>query len=68
MTNDNISTDDDEAKKTTPEDIREMEELLPPILRAYGAVHAKYGDSVDVLDGVHFMGLVYVYVYLYIYV
>jgi len=71
MMNHNISTainTDGEARKTTPEDIREMEELLPPILRAYGAVHAKYGDSVDVLDGVHFMGLVCQNMFMFIYV
>ncbi len=46
------------SRRTTAEDAREMEELLPPILRAYGAIDAKDGDSIDVLDGVHFMGLV----------
>jgi len=46
------------ARRTTAEDVREMEKLLPPILRAYGAIDAKDGDSIDVLDGIHFMGLV----------
>jgi len=46
------------ARATTKDDIIEMEELLPPILRAHGAEKAKDGDSIDILDGVHFMGLV----------
>ena len=46
------------SRRTTAVDAREMEELLPPILRAYGAIDAKDGDSIDVLDGIHFMGLV----------
>ena len=48
----------EEARRTTADDIREMEELLPPILRKHGAVDAKDGDSIDILDGEHFMGLV----------
>ena len=54
----NTSTRYDKAWENTAENIREMEELLPPILRKHGAVDAKDGDSVDVLDGIHFMGLV----------
>ncbi len=54
----NTSTRYDKAWENTAENIREMEELLPPILRKHGADDAKYGDSVDVLDGLHYMGLV----------
>jgi len=48
----------EEARRTTADDIREMEDLLPSILRKHGAVDAKDGDSIDILDGEHFMGLV----------
>ena len=44
--------------ENTAENTREIEELLPPILRKYGAVGAKDGDFVDVLDGVYFMRLI----------
>ena len=54
----NTSTRNDRAWENTAENIREMEELLPPILRKHGAVDAKDGDSIDILDGEHFMGLV----------
>jgi len=54
----NISTTSYNARENAAEYIREIEEILPPILRKYGAVDVKDGDSVDVLDGVHFMGLV----------
>ena len=43
------------ARRTTTE---EMEELLPPILRTYGAVGVQDGHSMDTLDRVYFMGLV----------
>ncbi len=45
----NTSTRYDKASESTAENIREMEELLPPILRKHGAVDAKDGDSVVVL-------------------
>jgi len=54
----NTSIRYDKASESTAENIREMEELLPPILRNHGAVNAKDGDSIDMLDSVHFMGLV----------
>ena len=56
--NTSTRTRNDKSWENTAENIREMEELLPPILRKHGAVDAKDGDSVDVLDGIHFMGLV----------
>ena len=58
LPNDDNSNADDEARRSTTEDIKEMEELLPSILRAHGVVEAKDGDSIDTLDGVHFKGLV----------
>eukprot|EP00815_Leptocylindrus_aporus_P003100 CAMPEP_0116063952 /NCGR_PEP_ID=MMETSP0322-20121206/8772_1 /TAXON_ID=163516 /ORGANISM="Leptocylindrus danicus var. apora, Strain B651" /LENGTH=269 /DNA_ID=CAMNT_0003549771 /DNA_START=90 /DNA_END=896 /DNA_ORIENTATION=+ len=57
LPNDDNSNTDDEARKSTTEDIKEMEELLPSILRAHGVVEAKDGDSINTLDGVHFKGL-----------
>jgi len=38
--------------------LTEMEEILLPILRDHDAVGLKDDDSLDVLDGVHFMELV----------
>jgi len=38
--------------------LTEMEEILLPILQEHGAVGLKDDDSLDVLDGVHFMELV----------
>ena len=38
--------------------LTEMEEILLPILREHDAVGLKDDDSLDVLDGVHFMELV----------
>ena len=58
LPNDDNSNTDDEARRSTTEDIKEMEELLPSILRAHGVVEAKDGDSINTLDGVHFKGLV----------
>ena len=58
LPNDDNSNADDEARRSTTEDIKEMEELLPSILRAHGVVEAKDGDSINTLDGVHFKGLV----------
>lgn len=55
----NIGTTSYKTRENAAEDIKEIEEILPPILRKHGAVDAKDGDSVDVLDGVHFMGLVW---------
>jgi len=46
-------------------DIQEMEELLPSILRAHGVVEAKDGDSIDVLDGLYFKGLVGAYLFFF---
>ena len=46
------------ASAAATNDIKEMEELLPSILRAHGVVEAKDGDSINTLDGVHFKGLV----------
>jgi len=43
------------VRRTTTE---EMEELLPPILRNYGAFDVQDGHSLDSLDRVYFMGLV----------
>jgi len=54
-----IGTTSYKTRKNVAEDNREIEEILPPILRKHGAVDAKDGDSVDVLDSVHFMGLVW---------
>ena len=45
-------------KTNVAEYVMEMEKLLPPILRKRGAFGANDGDSIDILDGVHFMGLV----------
>ena len=45
----NTSTRYDKPWENTAENVREMEELLPPILRKHGAVDAKDGDSVVVL-------------------
>ena len=50
--------DDTGLVPRTNEHIMVMEEILPPILRKHGAFGAKDGDSIDILDGVHFMGLV----------
>jgi len=66
-TNSANSDDDNVATKTTPEDIREMEELLPPIMRKHGKGWSDKGIkwrslSIDVLDGVHFMKMVCVHV------
>jgi len=46
------------ASAAAKNDIKEMEELLPSILRAHGVVEAKDGDSINTLDGVYFKGFV----------
>jgi len=63
----------DEARKTTADDIREMEELLPPIMRKHGKGWGDKGIQwrslrIDVLHGVHFMKMVCVYVVHYKYI
>jgi len=53
--------DDTVLVSRTNEHVMVMEEILPPpppILRKRGAFDAKDGDSIDILDGVYFMGLV----------
>ena len=53
-----VFVDDKGLVPRTNEHVMVMEEILPPILRKHGAFGAKDGDSIDILDGVHFMGLV----------
>ena len=46
--------------------LTEMKEILLSILRAHDAVGLKDDDSLDVLDGVHFMELVRSLLYIFL--